>query len=136
MKKRVLTHGIFLIVVMVLLVGCKGTPVFNVKDANINTVSGNDPALGDVTRAIISAAANSNPPWNMEIVQPGHIVATLHNRTHMAKVDIEYTTKGYSITRKDSADLKYDPESDTIHEGYNRWVQRLDSNIRIKLNML
>ncbi len=136
MKKRVLTHGIFLIVVMVLLVGCKGSPIFNVKDANINTVSGNEPALEDVTRAIISAAANSNPPWNMDIVQPGHIVATLHNRTHMAQVDIEYTTKGYSITRKDSADLKYDPESETIHAGYNKWVQRLDSNIRIKLNLL
>jgi hypothetical protein len=51
-------------------------------------------------------------------------------------VDINYTTKGYSITYKDSADLKYDAEKGTIHEGYNKWIQRLDSNIRVKLSLL
>jgi hypothetical protein len=136
MKNRARTQLIFLAVVMVLFVGCRTTPVFNVENANINTVSGKEITLEDVTRAIVSASGNSNPPWNMEVVKPGHIVATLHNRTHMAQVDIHYTTKGYSITRKDSADLKYDPEKGTIHSGYNKWVQRLDSNIRMKTNML
>ncbi len=136
MKNRSLTQWIFLVVAMVVFIGCQGTPVFNVNDATINTVSGKEPTLEDVTRAIVSASGNSNPPWNMQVVKPGHIVATLHNRTHMAQVDIQYTTKGYSITRKDSADLKYDPEKGTIHQGYNKWVQRLDSNIRMKLNML
>ena len=136
MKNRSLTQFILLVVVMLVFVGCRTTPVFNVENATINTVSGTDPALEDVTRAIVSAAGNSHPPWNMQVVKPGHIVATLHNRTHMAQVDIEYTTKGYSITRKDSADLQYDAEKGTIHPGYNKWVQRLDSNIRIKLNLL
>ena len=136
MKNRSLKQVIFLVVIMVLFVGCRTTPVFNVDNASIVTVSGNEPKLDDVTKAIVSAAGNSHPPWNMQIVKPGHIVATLHNRTHMAQVDIEYTTKGYSITRKDSADLKYDPEKGTIHPGYNKWVKRLDSNIRIKLNLL
>jgi len=137
MKHRSLNQLIFLAIVLVLLVGCRTRPpVFNVENANINTVSSKEPTLDDVTRAIISASGNSNPPWNMEVVKPGHIVATLHNRTHMAQVDIQYTTKGYSITRKDSADLNYDAEKGTIHEGYNKWVQRLDSNIRMKLNML
>ena len=136
MKNRSLTQWIFLVVAMVVFVGCQGTPVFNVENATINTVSNKEPTLKDVTQAIVSAAANSTPPWNMQVVKPGHIVATLHNRTHMAQVDIQYTTKGYSITRKDSADLQYDAEKGTIHSGYNKWVQRLDSNIRIKLNML
>ncbi len=137
MKSRSLNLLIFLVASMVLLGGCRtGPPVFNVENATINTVSGTEPKLEDVTRAIISAAGNSNPPWNMQVIKPGHIVATLHNRTHMAQVDVEYTTKGYKITRKDSADLNYDPEKGTIHSGYNKWVQRLDSNIRIKLNLL
>ena len=137
MKHRSLNQLIFLAIVLVLLVGCRTRPpVFNVESANINTISSKEPTLEDVTRAIVSASGNSNPPWNMEVVKPGHIVATLHNRTHMAQVDIQYTTKGYSITRKDSADLQYDPEKGTIHPGYNKWVQRLDSNIRMKLNML
>lgn len=138
MKNRSLNQLIFLAIVLVLLVGCRttGKPVFNVESANINTVSGKEPTLEDVSRAIVSASGNSNPPWNMQIVKPGHIVATLHTRTHMAQVDIQYTTKGYSITRKDSADLQYDPEKGTIHPSYNKWIQTLDSNIRMKVNLL
>ncbi len=136
MNNRSLQQFIFLMVVMVLFVGCRTTPVFNVENANIHTTSSKEPTLEEVTRAIVSAAANSNPPWNMQVVKPGHIVATLHNRQHMAQVDINYTTKGYSITRKDSAELQYDPEKGTIHPSYNKWIQRLDSNIRIQLNLL
>jgi hypothetical protein len=136
MKHRAMNQLIFLAVVMVVFVGCRTTPIFNVKDATLNPVSGKEPALEDVTRAILTAATNSNPIWNMQVVKPGHIVATLHNRTHMAQVDINYTTKGYSITYKDSADLNYDAEKGTIHEGYNKWIQRLDSNIRVKLSLL
>jgi len=121
---------------MVLFVGCGGKPVFNVNDASFNTVSGKEPALEDVTRAIVSASANSFPAWNMQVVKPGHIVATLHNRSHMAAVDIKYTTKGYSITRKETSNLKYNAEKGTIHPGYNKWIRRLDSNIRAKLSIL
>lgn len=136
MKNRSLNQWIFLAVVMVLFVGCKGDPLLNVNDANITTVSGKEPTLEDVTKAIVSASTNSNPPWNMEVVKPGHIVATLNVRSHMAAVDINYTTKGYSITYKESSNLKYDEAGGTIHEGYNKWVQRLDSNIRAKVSML
>lgn len=136
MKHRVFNQLIFLAVAMVLFVGCRTTPVFNVKDATIHTASGKEPTLEDVTKAIVSASTNSTPAWNMTVVKPGHIVATLNNRTHMAQVDINYTTKGYSITRKDSADLQYDAEKGTIHPSYNKWIQILDSNIRAKVSML
>ncbi|MDH5586991.1 MAG: hypothetical protein OEZ05_10215 [Nitrospirota bacterium] len=95
MKQRAFTQLIFLTMVLVVFVGCRTRPpVFNVENANINTVSGKEPTLEDVSRAIVSASGNTNPPWNMQIVKPGHIVATLHTRTHMAQVDINYTTKG------------------------------------------
>jgi len=136
MKNRSFAQLLFLAVAMVLFVGCGGKPVFNVNDASFNTVSGKEPALEDVTRAIVSASANSFPAWNMQVVKPGHIVATLHNRSHMAAVDIQYTTKGYSITRKETSNLKYNAEDGTIHPSYNKWIQRLDGNIRMKLNIL
>lgn len=136
MKNRSLTQWIFWVVAMVVFVGCQGAPVFNVKDASINPVSGKEPTLEDVTRAIVSASTSSTPAWNMQVVKPGHIVATLHNRSHMAAVDIQYTTKGYSITRKETANLKYDAEKGTIHKGYNKWVQLLSSNIGARLSLL
>ncbi len=137
MKSRLLTQWIFLTVGMMLIIGCGGgAPVLDINDASITTVSGKEPALEDVTRAIVSAATGSTPIWNMQVVKPGHIVATLHNRQHMASVDINYTTKGYSITRKDTSNLKYNAEKGTIHPGYNKWIRRLDNNIRVKLSLL
>ena len=136
MKKRSLNQLIFLVAAMVLFVGCQGHPIFDVNDTNITTVSGNNPTLEDVTKAIMSASTGSQPAWNMQIIKPGHIVATLNVRSHMAAVDIQYTTKGYSITYKESSNLKYDAAKGTIHERYNVWVQRLDSNIRAKVSML
>ncbi len=137
MKSRLLSQWVFLSVAMLLIIGCGGgAPVLDITDASITTVSGKEPTLEDVTRAIVSAATGSTPIWNMQVVEPGHIVATLHNRRHMASVDINYTTKGYSITRKETSNLKYNAEKGTIHPGYNKWIRRLDNNIRVKLSML
>ena len=136
MKFRSANHLIVLVGILVLFVGCRTSPVFNVENATVNTVSNAEPTLEQVTKAIIDAAGNSHPPWNMKVVKPGHIVATLHNRSHMAQVDIEYTTKNYSIKRKGSANLKYDAEKGTIHPSYNKWVQLLDTNIRARLNTI
>ena len=136
MKNRALRQSVLLMVVMVLFVGCRTAPIFNVSDSTITTVSGKEPTLEEVTRAIVSASTASHPAWNMQVVKPGHIVATLHNRSHMAAVDINYTTNGYSITHKETANLKYNAEEETIHPNYNSWVQRLDSAIRTKLTML
>ena len=137
MKSRLLSQWVFLSVAMLLIIGCGGgAPVLDITDSSVTPVSGKEPTLEDVTRAIVSAATGSTPIWNMQVVEPGHIVATLHNRKHMASVDINYTTKGYSITRKETSNLKYNAEKGTIHPGYNKWIRRLDNNIRVKLSML
>ena len=136
MKERMLKIlGVLLLVMVV--VGCRGgAPIFNVNEATVNPVSGKEPTMEDVTKAIIGASTGSTPAWNMQVLKPGHIVATLHVRSHMAVVDIQYTTKSYSITYKESSNLKYDAGDGTIHSNYNAWVQRLDNNIRTKLALL
>ena len=72
----------------------------------------------------------------MKVLEPGNIRATLHNRSHMAAVDITYNTKTYTITYKDSANLKYNPEDNTIHPAYKKWIQYLDNAIKGKLAAL
>ncbi|MEO6202787.1 MAG: hypothetical protein ABIP82_06165 [Nitrospirales bacterium] len=129
---RVMVVGFILIV----FGGCRTAPLFNVNEATITPVSGKEPILEDVTKAIVSASTGSTPPWNMQVVKPGHIVATLHVRGHMAAVDILYTTNSYSIKHKESSNLKYDAADGTIHSNYNAWIQRLDGNIRGKLSLL
>lgn len=113
-------------------VGCRGGgQVYNVKDAPITTATGKAVTLDQVTKAIIEAGAERK--WSMAVVKPGHIVGTLNVRTHQAIVDIAYTTKSYSITYKDSNNLKYDVKQNTIHENYRSWIQYLDNAIKSRL---
>ncbi len=133
---RRLSSLVFLAVVLVMFVGCRTVPLVNIQDTSINTASGKQLTLDEVGRAIISASTTSHPPWIMKIIKPGHIVGTLNTRTHMAMVDIEYTTKSYSITFKDSADLQYDAEKGTIHPSYNKWINRLSTMIQSKVSVL
>jgi hypothetical protein len=120
--------------VLIAVTGCRGGgEIYNVKDAPINTASGSTPSLEDVQKAIITAGTGLN--WSMAVVKPGHIVGTLNVRSHTAVVDIMYNSKTYSITYKDSTNLKYDAEKKTIHENYRSWIQNLDNNIRGRLTV-
>jgi hypothetical protein len=132
--KRIQTVLLYFCVALVAVTGCRGGgEIYNVKDAPVMTASGNSPSLEDVQKAIITAGTLLN--WNMAVVKPGHIVGTLNVRSHQAVVDIMYNSKTYSITYKDSTNLKYDAEKKTIHEQYRNWIQNLDNNIRGRLTV-
>lgn len=119
---------------LIAVTGCRGGgEIYTVKDAPINTASGSTPSLEEVQKAIITAGTGLN--WSMAVVKPGHIVGTLNVRSHQAVVDIMYNSKTYSITYKDSTNLKYDAEKKTIHENYRSWIQNLDNNIRGRLTV-
>jgi hypothetical protein len=116
---------------LVFLSGCVTNPIVNVSDQSVVT---NNPNYteADVKKAIIRAGAGLG--WNMNADKPGHILATLHLRTHMAQVDINYNKQKYSITYKDSENLDYDGKN--IHRNYNGWIQNLDKAIKVQLNTL
>ncbi len=119
---------LFLMVLVLGMVGCRTAPVFNVTDAP-TMATGKNVKLADIEKAIVRAGGTLG--WRMKKVKPGHIIGTLFIRKHMAKVDIKYSTKAYSITYRDSENLKYDGSS--IHSNYNGWVQNLDRAIRREL---
>ncbi len=105
------------------MIGCRTAPVYNVEQQTI--VSNGSAKMGDVQKAIVSAGASLG--WQMKVMKPGHIVGTLFLRDHMAKIDVHYSTKTYSINYKDSSNLKYDGTN--IHSNYNGWVQNLQRKI-------
>ena len=132
--KRIQPVLLFLCAALVAVTGCRGGgEIYNIKDAPINTASGSTPSLEDVQKAIITAGTGLN--WSMAVVKPGHIVGTLNVRSHQAVVDIMHNTKTYSITYKDSTNLKYNADKQTIHENYRGWIQNLDNNIRGRLTV-
>jgi len=122
--------AVLLVAIMSLAaMGCRGGgQVYNVKDAPITTASGKTVTMDQVAKAIIEAGTERK--WSMVVVKPGLIVGTLNVRSHQAVVDITYNTKSYSITYKDSTNLKYDAKDNTIHENYRSWIQYLDNAIR------
>jgi hypothetical protein len=116
-----------------LIVGCRIAPVYNVSGDAINSSKANL-TMNDVSKAIVRAGAGLG--WQMQETSPGHMIGTLHLRTHAAVVDISYDTKSFSITYKDSTDLQYDASQGQIHKNYNGWVQNLENGIRTQLSLL
>lgn len=115
---------------MLILAGCRSNPVLNIEDAPIN--ANGKYSTNDVKKAIIRAGAGLG--WNMKSIKTGHIRGTLFLRTHVAKIDVRYTKKGYSITYKDSQNLNYDGTN--IHKNYNSWVQNLNRQIQAQLSAI
>ena len=113
------------------IAGCVTAPVYNVTRAPVTSSKANV-TLDDVSKAIVRAGTQLG--WQMKETKPGHILATLYLRTHVAVVDVNYSTTSYSITYKDSTDLDYDGTN--IHKNYNGWIQNLDKGIRTQLSLL
>lgn len=128
MRSSALVIGLILLTT----IGCRGGgQIYNIQNAPITTASGKAVTLDQVAKAIIEAGTERK--WSMAVVKPGLIVGTLNVRSHQAVVDIAYTTKNYSITYKDSTNLKYNAKQNTIHENYRSWIQYLDNAIKSRL---
>ena len=118
--------------VLAVIAGCRGGgQIYDVKDAPVQTATGKGPSMEDVQKAIIAAGVSLG--WQMAISKPGEIIGTLNVRSHQAVVTIPYTSKTYSILYKDSSNLNYNAEKQTIHQNYTGWIQRLDGAIRSRL---
>ena len=114
-----------------LLIACAaGHPIRNIDNAPVAGSSSNYD-LSDVTKAIQRAGIGRG--WQMKEETPGHIVGILNVRRHMATVDITYTLDDYSINYKNSSNLKYNPDTNTIHRNYNSWIQHLTNAINAQL---
>jgi hypothetical protein len=120
---------IFLILTTLLFAGCRTSPVYNVSDA---ALPAQDATEKDIARAIITAGGSLG--WVMKQKEPGHIIGSLHIRDHVAIVDVRYDNEKYSITYKDSSNLKYDGTQ--IHSNYNGWITNLSNAINNQVMML
>ncbi|MDP3597309.1 MAG: hypothetical protein Q8S75_09975, partial [Nitrospirota bacterium] len=117
---------------VVIVTGCRGAgQIYNVKEAPITTSAGKELTVDQVGKAIMDAGIGLR--WIMVVTKPGQIVATQNARNHTAIVDIAYDTKTYSMTYKDSVNLNYNAEKQTIHEAYSGWIRNLDNAIKGRL---
>jgi hypothetical protein len=121
-----------LVLLATTLAACTVAPIYNVKGSPIVTSSGKSPTMQQVQTAILQAGTALG--WQLSNDKPGKMTGRLALRTHQAVVDIDYDTKQYSITYRDSVDLN--AKDGTIHKNYNGWVQNLDNRIRAQFNLI
>ncbi|WP_419770777.1 MAG: hypothetical protein ACNI3C_03050 [Candidatus Marinarcus sp.] len=119
-----------LVLVGLVLTGCRVASIYNVQKDPISVKLSDDKIFNAIKRAGYSKG------WIVTKVKPGLAEAKITLREHFAVVDIAYTEKDFSITYKNSMNLKYDPTKGTIHQNYNGWVKNLETAINLELSML
>lgn len=125
---------IAVVLTLLLATACRTAPVvMDVVDSPVQSDK-TGVTMDDVQGAI--KRAGSSLGWVMLSEGPGMMEGTLNLRKHVAIVEISYDTSKYSVRYKESTNLNYDPEKNTIHPNYNGWVQNLDNAIKRELAAL
>lgn len=140
-------------VVALFVLGCTTfAPIHNVSNQPV----GRNLSEDQVKKGIALGAGIAG--WRVQDVNPGHIMATYNIRVHTVIVDIRYDANSYSISYKDSREMKaYCSKEDKaknqglivtgrascpggdpayIHGNYNDWVRSLDNAIAAALSTI
>lgn len=106
-------------------------PLVNYTDVVVTTGSGKAPTLDQVKQTII--AAGNARRWTFADQGNNQLIGSLSWGAHTMLVTIAYTPQNYSITYRDSINLKYGMEDGkpVIHPRYNTYVQELMTRFRI-----
>lgn len=116
-------------------------PIINHENVSITTGSGARLTPEQVKTAFLNAGRLRK--WTLTETAPNQLVGQLHVRNkHTIMIDINYTGEQYSVTYKDSINMKYGmkemEDSDTavpvIHPFYNNWVNELLDSVRMELS--
>lgn len=115
-----LLHNL-LLTILLIAPAVSASAVKNIEDVQITQ----ELSVEQVKKAIVFAGSGRG--WTMHEEQPGVIKAILDVRTHQAVVQIDYTTKQYSIVYVDSTNLV--SKKGKMHKNYYRWINNLKSDI-------
>lgn len=112
----------------------EAVPIVNYDNIAV-AVSNEKAASADKVKQAIQAAAAAKG-WSVATQADGKLLATLEVRgKHSITVEIAYSAEKYSLTYKDSSNMKYgthDAQA-VIHPFYNKWVLGLKEAIRLEL---
>lgn len=113
------------------LVAARSSAMVELGRQSIVSADGKALTVDAVRKAIIAGGARHS--WHAVGDQPGVLTLEADSGSHQAVVDVAYDAQGYQITYKSSANLNYEhtDKKTSIHPKYNKWVQDLNSSIRV-----
>lgn len=118
---------------LLLLGACaRAIPIHNVDNADVFTGSGKIATQADVRKAIMQALAAKL--WKIKEIDSDTIEASNTRGNSTAWIEINYSTKQYSINYKDSTKFLY--KNGRIHRRYNGWIVRLEKQIELYLSLI
>lgn len=109
------------------LVGCSSRSAYIL---NVNKPITGHYSIDQVKNAILEAGQERE--WVMTPVSPGVINGHIDQRGHIADIRINYSTSSYSINYVTSQNLR--AARGKIHRNYNRWINKLDREIQLRLS--
>jgi len=108
--------------------------VLNLDDVAVPVkLDGSRHSAKEVQTAIINACRARG--WTPRLEGNTIVASILVRGKHYAEVGITYDANKYSIRYRDSRDLKYNAEKNSIHRNYNNWVARLSGTIQQNLGV-
>ncbi|TNF68907.1 MAG: hypothetical protein EP298_05560 [Gammaproteobacteria bacterium] len=127
-KQKVFQLSIILIAGILLTACSRIQPITNYNQQNIPV----ELSMAQVKQAITQGAEKRK--WVVTEVNSNKLQATYTSHSHVAVVDIPYSTKQYSLIYASSKNL--DADGNMIHYNYNRWVRNLNKDIQSEFNQI
>lgn len=126
---------LLLLAVLALFAGCH-TPGAT---GSYSNVVGTGHSIKSVEKSILEALYDLS--WSSRKIDSQNIEATLYVKKslfskyseHRLTVLISYSSQDYAIRYKDSVNLEYDVETNTIDSRYDMWVDELNQRIQERL---
>lgn len=121
--------SIGLVVVVLALSGCART-IYNVEEKRVSQSEIKTLSTKQVRNIIVEAAKDNG--WDVAKVKPGLLSARIKWNTHVANIEIPYSSKSYSINYVKSVNLIINKTK--IHHRYNSLVLALEKAIDLALD--
>jgi hypothetical protein len=120
------------VVLLAILTGCGGSLVQNIDNSSYIYES-NKITMDKMKESIIKGSIQRG--WKPNIIDEGLIESSIVVRNkHTVVVMIPYTVSGYKIEYKNSRNMKYNKESNTIHGRYAGWIENLTHSIDTQIS--
>lgn len=122
-SKRIAVVALLAVMAVSAQAGGRGVAIIPVENVAIETST---PEAAE--RAIRLGASRRG--WIPQVVSPELVRCRLDNRGHLVVVDIVHGANTITVKYSSSANMDYDPASETIHRKYNAWVANLVQDIQ------
>jgi hypothetical protein len=113
------------------LLGCSGPAVYTAPNAPVSQIA-NTPTLAQVDKAVKDSLIGRS--WIPQKVSSNVYLGTYKKGDLMAKIKVTFNTSTFTINHLDSRNLDYDGSDESIHPTYNKWIQRLEADIRKRVD--